>query len=38
MSLYTESVANNFVRKNVVYGYDVRKFTADAFLFKRNPV
>ena len=41
MTLYTESIADQtdhfadaFVRENVVYGYDVRKFTANAILFR----
>ena len=41
MTLYTVSVADQtdhladvFVRENVAYGYDVRKYTADAILFR----
>ena len=41
MTLYTESVADQtdhfadvFVCENVAYGYDVRKYTADAILFR----
>ena len=41
MTLYTESVtdqtdhfADDFVRENVVYGYDVQKYTADAILLR----
>ena len=41
MTLYTESVADQtdhsadiFVRENVACGYDVRKYTADAILFR----
>ena len=42
MTLYTENVADQtdnfadaFVReKNIAYGYDVRKYTADAILFR----
>ena len=41
MTLYTENIADQadhfadvFVRKNVAYGYDVRKYTADAILFR----
>ena len=41
MTLYTESAADQtdhfvdvFVRENVARGYDVRKYTADAILFR----
>ena len=41
MTLYTESAADQtdhfadvFVRENVAHGYDVRKYTADAILFR----
>ena len=41
MTLHTESVADQtdhfadvFVCENVVYSYDVRKYTADAILFR----
>ena len=41
MTLFTESVADQtdhfadvFVRENVAYGYEVRKYTADANLFR----
>ena len=41
MALYTESVADQtgyfadvFVREDVGYGYDVRKYKADAILFR----
>ena len=41
MTLYTERIADQtdhfadvFVRENVAYGYDVRKYTADAILFR----
>ena len=41
MKLYTERIvdqtdhfADVFVRENVAYGYDVRKYTADAILFR----
>ena len=41
MTLYTERVgdqidhfANVFVHENVAYGYDVRKYTADAILIR----
>ena len=41
MTLYRESAADQtdhfadvFVRENVAYGYDVRKYTADAILFR----
>ena len=41
MTLYAETVADQtdhfadvFVRENVAYGYDVRKYTADAILFR----
>ena len=40
---YTESIVDQtdhfievFVHKNAAYGYDVRKFTADAILFGEN--
>ena len=42
MTLYTERIedqsdhfADVFVRENVAYGYDVRKYTADAILFRK---
>ena len=41
MTLYTERISDQtdhfddvFVRENVAYGYDVRKYTADAILFR----
>ena len=41
MMLYTEPITDQtdhftdvFVRQNVAYGYDVRKYTADAILFR----
>ena len=41
MTLYKERIADQtdhfadvFVRENVAYGYDVRKYTADAILFR----
>ena len=41
MTLYMEPIAdqtdhfaNVFVRENVAYGYDVRKYTANAILFR----
>ena len=41
MTLYTERIADQtdhfadvFVRENVAYGYDVRKYTADAILLR----
>ena len=30
----TDHFANVFVRENVAHGYDVRKYTADAILFR----
>ena len=42
MTLYTECIADQtdhfahvFVRENFAYGYDVRKYTTDAILFRK---